>query len=117
MGAAVLLPLRNFGTRTANDSEANPLAVTNRYQVTSDGEVTYYTTQAGAPQIVEFKTDSSDPPGTVIAHDHGDWGAASFGKSFSVKKNDYWQITVAGGASVNNIKWLPIGAGVCIKQV
>lgn len=83
------------------------------YRVTSDGFVSYNTVQGGSAQIVEFLSDFASPPITVIGHDHGDWGAASTSHCFPVKNNEFWKITLAGGATIQNLRWMPIGKGVC----
>ncbi len=105
-----------FGTRTANDSEASALAVTEIYKAGSDGFVTFNTLGGGATRIVQLKSDSSATPSTVIFHIHGDWGAGSQYGCVPIKKNDYWQITAAVDATVENVKWLPMGSGTCVKQ-
>ena len=105
-----------FGTRTANDSLGNSLAVTSIYRVGSDGFVTFVTNQGGTAQVVKLLTDSSATPTTTLYHSHGDWGAGRMSGCVPIIKDDYFQITVASGSTVENIRWLPIGSGTAVKQ-
>lgn len=116
MGATPTRPRKRNGTRTTFDSDSNPLAAGNVYKITTDGVVTYNTVQGSSAQIVNFLSDTLNPPITVIQHDHGDWGSASISHNVDVVRNEYWKITVAGGASIENLRWLPTGNGKCIKQ-
>lgn len=105
-----------FGADTVNDTDTNPLAAGNTYKALADGFVTYNTVQGSNAQIVELLSDSSNPPVTAIAHTHGDWGEGSLSVSKRIKKNDYWKITLAGGATISHLRWQPIGTGGSEKQ-
>lgn len=116
MGGEVSTPIQRLGIRTANDDTPAALAATTIYQVTSDGFLTFNTIQGGNLLIVEVLTDADPTPDVVVVHQHGDWGEGSIYVCVPIKKYDYFQITLAGGALVENIKWIPFGTGVCQDQ-
>ena len=115
MAKPVSSPPIKFGSRTTLDSEANSLLKNEIYKVSSDGFVTF-THQQGNQGLLYFFTDANNPPTTEIGILHGDWGNGYWIGCIPVRKNDYWKIYYAGAGSVNDIRWLPLGHGACIKQ-
>jgi hypothetical protein len=54
-------------------------------------------------------TDSANPPTTIRDYATSNTGAVSIGISTLVRKNDYWKLTIGGGA-FNSVYWIPLGA-------
>jgi len=105
-----------FGNRTDRDSANNPLAIDTIYRVTSDGFVSY--TAEGNYGPLYFYSDANPIPSTVLSEVDGDYGRGVFTICLPVISGHYWKIEKQGGwpMTISRIKWVPIGAGVCIKQ-
>ncbi len=82
------------------------------HQVTTDGFLVGYATNAGGNALdVVVYTDSSNPPTTVRANPHNPTTTAGsiLGWCVPVKKSDYYKISPAGGTTVTAAYFLPFG--------
>ena len=83
------------------------------YQAATDGIVTFYCSDVDNGDDFQLLSDSSDPPTTLRGRLGTPSGTTAFyGQLMTpVKKNDYYKLTVAGGAcSSGAMYFMPIGS-------
>ena len=74
------------------------------YQATTDGIIVAY---GQSSSYFKIKTDSSNPPVTIVIESEGTAvGAARPSATVPVKKNDYWKVEPVSGTIV--VRWMPI---------
>ncbi len=103
-----------FGTRTTTDTVAGALAVTSIYRVQCDGFLYGYGAGENATIIVYVEAGDATPDVAVAKVRSYASGNADGHFCVPVNKDDYWQVTVSGGAMT--LFWTPIGTGGCVKQ-
>jgi hypothetical protein len=81
------------------------------YQASTDGFVTAYCTQVNSNTVGTGYTDSNSSPSTIRGYFSGSSGVTiGCSMMFPVKKNDYYEVTLANGAGSSAIYFLPIGS-------
>lgn len=101
----------------ANSTDLKPLGSASSktagtiYQAATDGIVCAFTNSTAATKTLTGYTDANTPPTTILnqAHDVPDV-SSQVAIMFPVRKNEYWQVTVAGAGATATIFWIPLGA-------